>query len=382
MNEIYFDNSATTCVYDSVIATVCDAMSQTYGNPSSSHKKGLEAERLVRAAREEIASFAGGLPKEIIFTSGGTESNNTAIFGACHLMRHRGRKILTLATEHPSVLRCVEQLEKEGYEVLYIPVDSYGRPDLAAFEQMLSADVVLVSCAHVNSELGTVAPVAEMRLFLKRHKCPALFHIDAVQSFARSGFLDAVRAGDFISFSGHKIHGPKGIGGLIVKNGFKLPPRMLGGGQESGLRSGTENVPGILGLSEACRIWKEEGEEKINHIRDLRESLYQALTERIPQLLLNSPEEGAPYILNCSFPGTKSEVLIRLLEQEGIFVSPGSACSSKSGAISHVLMAVGMEKKRADSALRFSLSDTNTKDEIIPVAEAVKKAVSFMTKGK
>lgn len=382
MNEIYFDNSATTCAYDAVIAAVCTAMSNDYGNPSSSHKKGLEAERMVRAAREQIAAFAGVLPKEIIFTSGGTESNNTAIFGACHLMRHRGRKIITLATEHPSVLRCVEQLEQEGYEVLYIPVDAYGRPDLAEFEKMLTPDVALVTCAHVNSELGTITPVAEMRKLLKRHKCPAIFHIDGVQSFARAGFLEAVTAGDLISFSGHKIHGPKGIGGLIVKNGIKLPPRMLGGGQEQGLRSGTENVPGILGLAEACRIWKEEGEEKITHIRALKDALYTALCQRIPSLLCNSPEDGAPYILNCSFLGTKSEVLIRLLEQEGIYVSPGSACSSKSGAISHVLKAVGMDKKRADSALRFSLSDTNTPEEIEPVADAVMKAVSFMTKGK
>lgn len=382
MNEIYFDNSATTCAYDGVIAAVCTAMSQDYGNPSSSHRKGLEAERLVRAAREQIAAFAGVLPKEIVFTSGGTESNNTAIFGACHLMRHRGKKIITLGTEHPSVLRCVEQLEKDGYEVLYIPVDAYGRPDLAAFEQMLTADVALVTCAHVNSELGTIAPVAEMRKLLKRHKCPAIFHIDAVQSFARPGFSEAVGAGDLISFSGHKIHGPKGIGGLMIKNGIKLPPRMLGGGQEQGLRSGTENVPGILGLAEACRIWNEDGEEKLNHIRTLRIGLEQALSERIPNALKNSPEDGAPYILNYSFPGTKSEVLIRLLEQEGIYVSPGSACSSKSGAISHVLTAVGMEKKRADSALRFSLSDTNTLEEILPCAEAVAKAVSFMTKGK
>lgn len=382
MNEIYFDNSATTCAYDAVIAAVCTAMSNDYGNPSSSHKKGLEAERMVRAAREQIASFAGVLPKEIIFTSGGTESNNTAIFGACHLMRHRGRKIITLATEHPSVLRCVEQLEQEGYEVLYIPVDAFGRPDLAEFEKMLTPDVALVTCAHVNSELGTITPVAEMRKLLKRHKCPAIFHIDGVQSFARAGFLEAVSAGDLISFSGHKIHGPKGIGGLVVKNGIKLPPRMLGGGQEQGLRSGTENVPGILGLAEACRIWKEEGEEKIAHIRSLKDALYAALCQRIPSLLCNSPEDGAPYILNCSFLGTKSEVLIRLLEQEGIFVSPGSACSSKSGAISHVLKAVGMDKKRADSALRFSLSDTNTPEEIEPVADAVFRAVSFMTKGK
>ena len=382
MNEFYFDNSATTRAYDSVVSVVCDAMLNDYGNPSSSHRKGLEAEKRVRTAREEIARFAGVLPKEVLFTSGGTESNNTAIFGVCHLMRHRGRKILTLKTEHPSVLRCVEQLEKDGYEVCYIPVDAYGRPDLAALETMLTSDTVLISCAHVNSELGTVTPVAEIRKLLKRHKCPALFHIDGVQSFAREGFKEAVAAGDLISFSGHKIHGPKGVGGLIVKNGIKLPPRNFGGGQEQGLRSGTENVPGILGLAEACRIWQEEGAEKMSHIRTLRESLESALNERIPALQCNSPEDGAPYILNCSFPGTKSEVIIRLLEQEGIFVSPGSACSSKSGAISHVLMAVGMEKKRADSAIRFSLSDTNTLDEIAPVADGVAKAVSFMTKGK
>lgn len=382
MNEIYFDNSATTRAYDAVITAVCQALSADYGNPSSSHRKGLEAERLVRAAREEIAAFAGVLPKELVFTSGGTESNNTAIFGACHLMRHRGRKILTPATEHPSVLRCFDRLAQEGYEVCHIPVDAYGYPDLAALESMLTADTVLLSCAHVNSELGTVTPVAEIRKLLKRHKCPAIFHIDAVQSFARPGFSEAMAAGDLISFSGHKIHGPKGIGGLVVKNGIKLPPLLLGGGQEQGLRSGTENVPGILGLLEACRLWRDEGEEKLAHIQELRDALEKELAERIPHFLKNSPENGASYILNLSFPGTKSEVLIRLLEQEGIYLSPGSACSSKSGAISHVLTAVGMEKKRADSALRFSLSDTNTFEEIVPCAEGVARAVAFMTKGR
>lgn len=382
MKEIYFDNSATTCAYDAVISAVCQAMSVDYANPSSSHKKGLEAERLVRSAREEIAGFAGVLPKELMFTSGGTESNNTAIFGAVHLMRHRGKRILTPATEHPSVLRCFEKLAQEGYEVVYIPVDAYGHPDLTALERMLTGDTVLISCAHVNSELGTVAPVAEIRKLLKRQKCPALFHIDAVQSFARPGFLEAVSAGDLVSFSGHKIHGPKGIGGLIVKNGIQLPPLLLGGGQEQGRRSGTENVPGILGLLEACRIWRDDGAEKMAQIAAMREALLAALTERLPQLLQNSPEDGVPYILNLSFAGCKSEVLIRLLEQEGIYLSPGSACSSKSGAISHVLKAVGMEKKRADGALRFSLSDTNTMEEIIPCAEGVLRAVSFMMKGK
>lgn len=354
-------------------------MEEHYGNPSSLHRMGLEAEKIVKRARTQLAQAAGAVPGQVIFTSGGTESDNTAIFGAAKAGRRRGKRIVTTAVEHPAVLETMTVLEKEGFEILRIPVDRFCRLDLDAMEDAIDHQTILVSVMQVNNETGTIQPVGEVADIIRRKGAPALLHCDAVQSF---GKIPLPREADMISISGHKIHGPKGSGALILREGLRLPAFIHGGGQEKGMRSGTENVPAIAGLGLASEMSVQDREGRMERIASMRQKLLEGLTEQIPDTVVNSPAEWGGKaslcvgsLLNVSFPGTRGEVILHSLEQEGICVSTGSACSSNKKGRSHVLTAMGLSEAEVEGAIRFSLSEYNTEDEIQAAVDRTAEAV-------
>ena len=379
---IYLDNSATTRQDDRVTEKMLHAMREDFGNPSSLHTLGLTAQNLVTEARREMASALGARPEEIVFNSGGTEGDNTVIDGAMRSGRHRGHKLITTEAEHPAVLEACRRQEQAGAQVVYLKVDEKCRPDMEQLAAELDEETVLVSMMAVNNEIGTIFPVREVADLCHRHK--ALFHTDAVQAL---GKIDLGNTGaDFITISGHKIHGPKGIGALWVRKGVNLPAYIVGGGQEKDRRSGTENVPGIVGLGEAVKLTREElatceavrdGSELAGMYR-VRQYLLDGLRESIGDIRVNSPEdpkECAASVLNVSFLGTRGEVILHTLEGEGIYVSTGSACSSNKKGRSHVLKAMGLSDKEIEGAIRFSLSRDNTSQEMDVVIEKVKQAV-------
>lgn len=370
---VYFDNSATTRPYDAVMDLMKEVMDEAYGNPSSLHRMGMAAEEYVDKAREKVAAAMGASPEEIFFTSGGSESDNTAIFGGAYKMKRRGKKILTSSIEHPAVLESFARLAEEGYETVLLPVDKNGVLDMEAFDREMNGDVVLISVMHVNNETGAVQPIER----IAEKKGHALFHVDMVQSFGKLpiDMHGALKGVDMASISGHKIHGPKGIGALYIRRGLVIRPFLVGGGQEKGMRSGTENVPAIAGLGEAARIIYVNRARKNEHLMELKELMRSWFTENIDHILFNSPEDGAPHILSVSFEKTRGEVLLHTLEQNGIYVSTGSACSSNKKGLSHVIKAMGRTDAQVDGTLRFSLCDANTVDEAIYVCEKTKEAV-------
>ncbi|GAB7388931.1 cysteine desulfurase family protein [Bacillaceae bacterium] len=362
---IYFDNSATTVPYPEVVKVVGEVMEKYFANPSSLHYKGGEAEKLLAKTRQVVAEQLGVKAGEIVLTSGGSESNNTAIKGVAWQYRNRGKHLITSQVEHASVYEAVKQLEELGYEVTYLPVDRWGRVSAADVGKALREDTILVSIMHVNSELGTIQPLEEIgRLLKERPK--VLFHVDAVQSFGKIP-LDIRGWGiDLLSLSAHKFHGPRGAGILFVREGVKLFPLIAGGGQEGGMRAGTENLPGFVGLAKAMRMNMDTFPERVSRLRRLRDRLLRGLRE-IPGCVVNTPESealAAPHIVNVSFPGLKAEVLLHALEEKGILVSTKSACSSKLDRPSRVLAATGMAEERAKSALRISFSAENTESEV------------------
>ena len=363
---IYFDNSATTKPYDTVIAEMADIMEHTYGNPSSMHRMGLLAERKMKAAREIVAQSIGAQPNEIIFTSGGTESNNVAIMGSLRANKHAGKKVIQTAIEHPAVSQAFSYLKKNGYEVVTIPVDPYGIINLELLEQELDESVALVSCMLVNNEIGCIEPVRKIKEIIIKKRLSALFHIDAVQAFCKIPFTVRELGADFITISSHKIHGPKGVGALFVRRGAKISSIVYGGGQENDLRSGTENVAGICGFAVAIQQCQADFDEKIKMMKMLREAMRKGIEARIEYAVIHSQNSPlfAPHILNVSFPGIKSEVLLHSLESKGIMVSSGSACSSNKPALSATLTAIGLRREEVDSAIRFSFSHTNTLEEV------------------
>ncbi|MEA4988430.1 MAG: cysteine desulfurase family protein [Anaerovorax sp.] len=377
---VYLDNSATTKPYDKVTETMADCMKNCFGNPSSLHRLGIAAEKELKTARKAVANVLHVKEEEIYFTSGGTESDNTAIFGAAQARKRKGKKIITSQIEHPAVLEACRYLEqKEGFHVVYIGVDQKGRLNLEQLADEMNEETILVTIMHVNNELGTIQPISEIGS-LKREN--TLFHTDAVQSFGKEKINFAGNSVDFLSLSGHKIHGPKGIGALYVNRGIHIPPFIYGGGQEKGFRSGTENVPAIVGLGSASQISIEDFERKRTHVIQIRTHLLEGLKEAIPNIRINSPEsddECGPYILNVSFLGCRAEVLLHSLEQKEIYVSTGSACSSKKKG-SHILRAVGLSDEAMEGAIRFSFSEDNTIEQMDYVLEEVKKAVETMRK--
>ncbi|MBS4026259.1 MAG: cysteine desulfurase [Clostridia bacterium] len=365
--EVYLDNCATTKAIPQVVAAMVECLERYYGNPSSLHRLGLEAEKKVAQARRQIAQALGCNPKELIFTSGGSESNNLAIKGATRFYRSRGNHIITAKTEHPSVLAAYESLEKEGFQVTYLDVSNTGHICLEQLGDSMTAATTLVSLMMINNELGTVQPV-EKAVTIVREKAvknKVCFHVDGVQAVGMMPVNLGKLGIDLYSFSGHKFHGPKGIGGLYIKPGIQLQPIIEGGGQEGGLRSGTENVPGIVGMAKAISLVTAGMEEKISRLRRLQQQLWQGITKEIPGCKLNSDlEQGAPHIVSISFPWVKGEVLLHYLESEGIYVSTGSACSSRSRNISHVLAGIGLNEAEADGTIRFSFGGDTIEDDI------------------
>lgn len=368
---IYLDNSATTRVFNEVADAVSRMMTSAYGNPSSLHEAGFEAEKALKDARRNVASAfpSGGT---LVFTSGGTESDNFALVSGYRLKKRESNRIITTTIEHPAVLETVKMLESQGAEVVYIPVDRNSRLDMDALKEEASKGAAVISVMAVNNETGAMMPLC----LVNEVKGNALLHCDAVQALGKEDI--ASLPGDLISVSGHKVHGPKGIGALYINKSIKLQPFITGGGQEMGLRSGTENTPGIVGFGMAVKKEVEDFHQNRKLMEKLNTSLKEGLLSEIDDIRINSPEDGCKAILNVSFLGTRGEVILHSLEQEGIMVSTGSACSSgknahKSG--SHVLKAMGLSEEEIQGAIRFSFGSFNTMEEIPIVVDKVKNCV-------
>lgn len=376
--EIYFDNSATTKPYDEVAAAVFDTMKNNYGNPSSLHKLGIEAERAVKQAKERVAAALKVSPNEIFFTSGGTESDNIAILGVAKASR--GRHIISTPLEHPAVLNTLSELESRGYHVDYAPVGKDGKVILSEFKKLIRPDTILVTAMLVNNEIGTIEPVAEMSRILKSKNPRAVFHVDAVQGFGKIPMTADILGADLISLSSHKIHGPKGMGALYIRKGTRLRPIMFGGGQQQGIRSGTENVPGIVGFGLAAKIAVTDLNEKTAKMEKLKTRLRNEIKNSIDNIMINTPENNAPHILNVSFGGVKAEVVLHSLEMQDIYVSSGSACSSHKKEPSYVLTEIGVPRQMIDGSIRFSLSEFNTEEDVDTTVEALKKIIPRLRK--
>ena len=373
--EIYLDNSATTKPYKEVVDKMVLALTTQYGNHSSIYKKGIEVEREIKEIRRNIARSLGAKETEIYFTSGGTECNNTIIRSVANLNKKTKNHIISTVIEHPSVLNTLKDLEADGFEVTYLPVGKDGKISLEDLKNAIKKETILVSVMHVNNEIGTIQPIEEIGKYLKSLDEKVYFHVDGVQSYAKIKFRPSRYNIDFMSVSGHKLHGPKGIGFMYVKENNRIKPLLTGGGQEIGIRSGTENVPGIYGIGEAVRILNQDLEGTIDKIKGLRDLLKEEILANIDNVKINSPEDGVCHVLNVSFRGVRGEVLLHYLEQKEIYVSTGSACSSKKKG-SHVLNAIGLTPDEIEGAIRFSLSDLNTKEEIMKTVEVLKESVS------
>lgn len=376
--ERYLDNSATTRPYDEVVETVARVMKEQYGNPSSLHRIGIAAEKEIKQAKEAIAATLKATPGEIYFTSGGTESNNLAILGTCALSR--GRHIISTPLEHPATMNTLLKLQEDGWEVDFAPVDRDGVVNLPAFEDLVRSDTVLVTAMLVNNEIGSVQPIAQMAKILKHKNPKACFHVDAVQGYCKVPSVPRELGVDLMSISGHKIHGPKGIGVLYVKKGVRLGPLLYGGGQQENLRPGTENVPAIAGLGVAASLCHRRMPEATARMAQLRQYLEREICKRIPNVKVNTPEQCAPHILNVSFGGVRSEVVLHSLENENIYVSSGSACSSHKKEPSYVLTAIGTDRNMIDGSIRFSLSEFNTQEDMDATADALEGIVSRIRK--
>ena len=363
--QAYFDNSATTKVFDSVRDIVVKAMTEDYANPSARHLKGMQAEAYIKEARAVIAKSLKVQEKEILFTSGGSESNNMALIGTAMANRRAGNHIISSNIEHPSVYNPLGFLEEQGCEVTYLPVDRAGHIDLTQLEESIRPDTILVSVMYVNNEVGTVEPVEEISRIIRKKNPNTLFHVDAIQAYGKYEIRPKRQGIDLLSVSAHKLHGPKGVGFLYIDSRVKIKPLIYGGGQQSGLRSGTENVPGVAGMGAAVKEMFTDHTAKIDRLYELKEYAETKLSQ-LPGVTLNNPpgREGAPQIISASFEGVKSEVLLHALEEKGIYVSSGSACSSNHPGISGTLKGVGVRQDLLDSTLRFSFGLFNTKEEI------------------
>lgn len=379
--EVYLDNSATTRCYDEVAALVSKVMCTDYGNPSSMHHKGVEAEQYLRYARETLARLLKVNEKEILFTSGGTEADNIALIGTAMANHRRGRHLITTRMEHPAVLQTMAYLERQGFEVTYLPVDHEGRISLSDLERAIRKDTILVSIMHVNNEIGIVQPIAEAGELIKRCNPQTLFHVDAVQGFGKFRIHPARMEIDMLSVSGHKIHGPKGVGFLYIRSGSKVNPIVYGGGQQKGMRSGTENVPGIAGLARAAELVYADLERDVDRMYGLREMLIEGVS-RIEDVRVNGcpGREGAPHIVSLSVRGVRSEVLLHALEEKEIYVSAGSACSSNKPQISDTLKAIGVERDLLGSTIRFSFSVFTTEEEIRYTIQALTEMIPMLRK--
>lgn len=377
--EAYFDNSATTRCYDAVKDIVVKTMTEDFGNPSAMHTKGVEAEKYVKRSAQTIARILKVSEKEILFTSGGTESDNLALIGGAMANKRSGNHIITTAVEHAAVGQPAAFLEEQGFEVTFLPVDEQGVVKLEALKEALRPDTILVSVMYVNNEVGAVMPIAEAGALIHEKSPKALFHVDAIQGFGKYRIYPKKLGIDLLSVSGHKIHGPKGVGFLYISEKAKVQPQILGGGQQGGMRSGTDNVPGIAGLGVAAEMIYTDFDKKTEHLYQLKERMAEGLKE-IEDVILNGMplREGAPQILSVSFPGIRSEVMLHSLEEHGIYVSAGSACSSHKRKASGTLTAMGLSAQQKESTVRISFSEENTFGEVDYALEVIKELVPML----
>ncbi|MBA4603469.1 cysteine desulfurase [Thermoactinomyces sp. AMNI-1] len=377
----YLDNSATTETDPAVISVMADVMKKIYGNPSSLHGIGVKAERLMEQARKVVADALSCLPHEIVFTSGGTEANNMVIRGVAEAYHHRGNHMITSPIEHPSVYHVFQYLKQKGWKITELPVDSSGRVNPADVETALTDETVLVSVMHVNNEVGTIQPVEEIGNRLKKYP-KVMFHVDAVQSFGKIPLHPSRSHIDFLTISGHKLHGPKGIGCLYKRKNLTLPSLLLGGGQERGLRSGTENLPAIAGLAKAVLLAKEAEETFYQKYQTWKEMILTRIENELTGVKINGDidDGGAPYILNLSFPGLKSEVIVHALEKEQVYVSSKSACSSKKEEPSRVLKAMGLTDQEALGSIRISMGRMNVEEDIKQCCDVLVRTIPALQK--
>ncbi|MCR5735653.1 MAG: cysteine desulfurase [Lachnospiraceae bacterium] len=382
--EVYLDNSATTRVYDEVAALMKEVMLEDYGNPSSMHNMGVRAEKYVREATEILAGTLKVKEKELIYTSCGTESDNMALIGTYMANKRAGNHIISTKIEHPAVKEPLKYLEEQGAEVTLLGTDEYGCVSVEDLKKAIRKDTILVSVMHTNNESGAVQPIEEIGAMLKKQDHKILFHVDAVQGYGKARIYPKRAGLDLLSVSAHKIHGPKGMGLLYVDEKVKIKPVILGGGQQKGLRSGTENVPGIAGLAKAAEIIYEDFDEKLESLYELKGYFMEGLKGLDGLLGINGEKDDikktAPHIISASFDGIRAEVLLHALEEKGIYVSSGSACSSNKPSISETLLAMGAEKKRLDSTVRFSMSFDTTREEIDYTLSALRELLPVLSK--
>lgn len=376
--EIYLDNAATTKALPEVTAAVVDALEKNYANPSSLHRFGLKSEKILKKSRKIIADYLGVKSKEIIFCSGGTESNNLAIRGITDFYKNRGKHLITSPIEHSSVAEVFKTLEKEGWQVDIVEVDQEGYVDLEHLKSLITEKTNLVSIMHVNNEIGTIQPIRKIAELIKEENPLSFFHVDGVQAFGKIYSNLNEWPIDLYSISGHKIHGPKGIGALYVQKGTNLKPLIDGGGQEIKLRSGTENIPAISGLAEAVKKLPQFSKEnKFDKAMAERRTYLLDQLKQIKDVVINSPLNGAPHIVNFSIPGIKGETMLHALESQGIYIATGSACSSKSKG-SRIINACGLAQQRSESALRVSFNRKITDDDLDYFIKVLNEQIDFL----
>ena len=379
---IYFDNAATTRALDEVADKVKYMLLENFGNPSSQNMAGVNAENEVIKARKIIAASINAEPDEIYFTSGGTESDNWAIFGTAKGYIRSGKHMITTAIEHPAVLQPMRELEKNGWDITMLGVDEKGYRQRDELQAAIREDTVLVSTILINNETGTIQNAEEISKAIKSVNPHTLYHVDAVQAYGKYPINVKKMGIDMLSVSGHKVHGPKGVGFFYMKKGLKVKPIIFGGGHERGQRSGTENTPSIVGLAEAVKIDMAEMDKAVEHVKLVKKTLAEGILNSIPMTYINGPsiEEGSPYVLNIGFEGLRSEVLLHSLEEKEIYVSAGSACNSKKKGASTVLSALGIDEKRIEGAIRFSFCRYNTVEEAEQCIEILKEKAAFLRK--
>lgn len=363
--EVYLDNSATTRCFDEVAALMTQIMCEDYGNSSSLHRKGVQAEKYIRYAKDVIARNLKVNEKEIFFTSGGTESDNLALIGCAHANCRSGKHLITTQIEHPAVLKTMKHLEEEGFRVTYLPVDQKGCIRLEDLQRAITGETILVSIMHTNNEVGSMQPIAQAGALIKKMNPKILFHVDAVQGYGKFRIYPKKMKIDLLSVSGHKIHGPKGVGFLYIDEKVKIKPILFGGGQQSGIRSGTENVPAVAGLAKAVEMIYGNLDREIEKLYGIKRAFVQGV-QKIDNVIVNghSDETGAPHVVSVSVRGVRSEVLLHALEDKGIYVSAGSACSARKPQPSATLRAMGISEELLGSTIRFSFSVFTTMEEI------------------
>ena len=385
--EAYLDNSATTKCAAEVVETAVKVMSEDYGNPSSKHMKGVDAEKYIREAKEVIAKTLKCQDKEILFTSGGTESNNMAIIGTAMANKRKGMHCIVSSVEHSSVKEPFNFLEKEGFRITYLPVDKDGIVDIEALKDALDDETILVSVMYVNNEIGAVEPIEEIGHIIKDYNPDIVYHVDAIQAYGKYKIYPKKLGIDLLSVSGHKIHGPKGSGFLFINDKTRIKPIIYGGGQQKGMRSGTENVPGAAGMGLAAQLAYQNFEQKKAHLNELRRYFLEGI-HKLDDVSINGWDETAdgeecierraPHIVSLSFTGVRSEVLIKSLNNRGIYVSSGSACSSNHPALSSTLQAIGLDKKLIEGTLRFSFCENTTKEELDQALKALQELLPML----